>query len=226
MQRHFDEELQQLKEKLLRMSGLVEDIIATSIKSLVDRNAQLAEKTIKADNAIDMFEIEIDDLSLRLLALYQPQAGDLRFITSTMRINNDLERIGDLAVNIAHRTLDLLKAPPLKSLTDINKMAAASQSMLKDSLNAFVNNDSKLAEDVCRRDDEVDNLNHQIFMKVLTEKPHEQTEVERAIDFILVAKNLERIADHSTNISEEVIYMVEGKTIKHHILEQNLDKNK
>ena len=219
MQRHFDEELQQLKEKLLRMSSLVEEVIATSIKSLVDRDAGLAEKVIQSDNAIDMFEIEIDDLSLRLLALYQPQAGDLRFITSSMKINNDLERIGDLAVNIAHRTLDLIKVPPFKSLKDILQMATATQSMLKDSLNAFVNNDSKLAENVCKRDDEVDTLNHQIFIKLLTDNPHESAEVERAIDLILVAKNLERIADHSTNIAEDIIYMVEGKTIKHHLFE-------
>ena len=220
MQRHFDEELQQLKEKLLRMSSLVEGVIATSIKALLERNKELAEKAIEMDNAIDMFEIEIDEISLRLLALYQPQAGDLRFITSTMRINNDLERIGDLAVNIAQRSLDLLKVPPMKSLTDIVEMAKATQEMVKDSLNSFVNKDPKLAENVCARDDIVDNYNHVIFMKLLTDKPQKQSDIERAIDLILVAKNLERIADHSTNIAEDVIYMVEGKTIKHHILEQ------
>ena len=219
MQRHFDEELQQLKEKVLKMSSLVEESIATSVKALIDRDAPLAERVIKADNAIDTFEIEIDELSLRLLALYQPQAGDLRFIASAMKINNDLERIGDLAVNIAHRALDLMKVPPLKSLNDILQMANASQSMLKDSLNAFVNKDSRLAEDVCRRDDEVDNFNHQIFVKLLTDKLQNQGVVERAVDLILVAKNLERIADHSTNIAEDVIYIVDGKTIKHHVLE-------
>ena len=225
MQRHFDDELQQLKEKLLRMSSLVEEIIVTSIKALLDRNAQLAEKVVKSDHAIDMLEIEIDDLSLRLLALYQPQAGDLRFITSTMKINNDLERIGDLAVNISQRTLDLLKVPPFKS-TDLIEMTIASQKMLKDSINAFVNRDPVLAKEVCKRDDEVDNLNHKIFMKLLTDKPHELPEVERAIDLILVAKNLERIADHSTNICEDVIYMVEGKIIKHHILDRDYEKGK
>ncbi len=219
MHRHFDEELQQLKEKLLRMSSLVEDVINTSVKALIDRNASLAEKAIEADKAIDTFEIEIDELSLRLLALYQPQAGDLRFITSTMRINNDLERIGDLGVNIAQRTLDLLKNPPFQSSSDIPEMAKAAQNMLKDSLNAFVNKDSSLAEAVCKRDDVVDNFNNVIFKKVLTSKPHD-AEVERAIDLILVAKNLERIADHSTNICEEVIYMIEGKNIKHHILDK------
>lgn len=219
MHRHFDEELQQLKEKLLRMSSLVEDVINTSVKALIDRDAALAQKAIQADKAIDMFEIEIDELSLRLLALYQPQAGDLRFIASSMKINNDLERIGDLGVNIAQRTLDLLKNPPFPSLADIAEMGKAAQSMLKDSLNAFVNKDSSLAEAVCRRDDVVDNLNKVVFKKVLTSKPHD-AEVERAIDLILAAKNLERIADHSTNISEEVIYMIEGKNIKHHVLEK------
>ncbi len=220
MQRHFDDELQQLKEKLLRMSSLVEEIMVTAVKALIDRNTQLAEKAVKADNAIDMFEIEIDEFCLRLLALYQPQAGDLRFITYSMKINNDLERIGDLAVNIAQRTLDLIKVPPLSSLEDVLQMATATQKMLKDSLNAFVNKDSKLAVDVCKRDDVVDNLNHQIFLRALTDKPKSQPEVERAIDLILVAKNLERIADHSTNIAEDVIYIVEGKTIKHHLFEQ------
>ena len=219
MHRHFDEELTQLREKLLRMSGLVEETINTSIKALIDRDSALAQKAVESDKAIDMYEIEIDELSLRLLALYQPQAGDLRFITSAMRINNDLERIGDLAVNIAQRSLDLLKVPPFKSLNDILQMAQAAQGMLKESLNAFVNRDSKLAQQVCLRDDDVDNFNKMIFIKVLSEKPHDQ-ELERGIDLILVAKNLERIADHSTNICEEVIYMIEGKMIKHHVLEQ------
>ncbi len=217
MQRHFDEALQKLKEKIFRMSGLVEENIGASIKALIDRNSELAYKVIKSDDAVNMLEIEIDDWCMKLLALYQPAAGDLRFITSTMRITNDLERIGDLGVNIAERTLDLIKVPPLNLKIDIPKMAAASQSMLKDSLNAFVNKDSKLAYEVCKRDDEVDQLNHDIFMALFTCKPEEQKPVERVIDLILVAKNLERIADHSTNICEDVIYLVDGKVIKHHI---------
>ena len=217
MERHFDEALKQLKEKLLRMSSLVEEAIGTSIKALIDRNAELAYKVIKSDDAVNMLEIEIDDLCLKLLALYQPTAGDLRFITSTMKINNDLERIGDLGVNIGQRTLDLLKVPPLRSRIVIPKMAAASQAMLKDSLNAFVNKDSKLAYEVCKRDDEVDDLNHEIFMELLKANPEDQKPVERVIDLVLVAKNLERVADHSTNICEDIIYMVDGKVIKHHI---------
>lgn len=217
MQRHFDESLELLKEKLLRMSSLVEQSIGSSIKALTDRNSELAYKVIKADDAVNMLEIEIDDLCLKLLALYQPTAGDLRFITSTMKINNDLERIGDLAVNIAERTLDLIKVPPLKLKLNIPKMAVAAQAMLKDSLNAFVNKDSKLAYEVCKRDDEVDDLNHEVFMSLLSCKPEELTPVERVIDLVLVAKNLERVADHSTNICEDIIYMVDGKVIKHHI---------
>ena len=217
MERHFDEALKQLKEKLLRMSSLVEEAIGTSIKALIDRNADLAYKVIKSDDAINMLEIEIDDLCLKLLALYQPTAGDLRFITSTMKINNDLERIGDLGVNIGQRTLDLLKVPPLRLRIDIPKMAVAAQAMLKDSLNAFVNKDSQLAYEVCKRDDEVDDLNHEIFMELLKANPEDQKPVERVIDLVLVAKNLERVADHSTNICEDIIYMIDGKVIKHHI---------
>ena len=217
MQRHFDEALEQLKEKLLKMSSLVEQSIGSSIKALSERNSELAYKVIKSDDAINMLEIEIDDLCLKLLALYQPTAGDLRFITSTMKINSDLERIGDLAVNIAQRTLDLIKVPALKLKINIPQMATAAQAMLKDSLNAFVNKDSKLAYEVCKRDDEVDYLNHEIFMALLSCKPEELTPVERVIDLVLVAKNLERVADHSTNICEDIIYMVDGKVIKHHI---------
>lgn len=217
MERHFDETLKNLKEKLLKMSSLVEESIGASIKALMERNAELAYKVIKADDAVNMLEIEIDDLCLKLLALYQPTAGDLRFITSTMKITNDLERIGDLAVNIGERTLDLLKVPPIKLRIDIPKMAVAAQEMLRDSINAFVNKDSKLAYEVCKRDDEVDNLNHGIFMELLKANPEDQKPVERVIDLVLVAKNLERVADHSTNICEDIIYMVDGKVVKHHL---------
>lgn len=219
MERHFDEALKNLKEKLLRMSGLVEESIGSAIKALMERNAELAYKVIKGDDVVNHLEIEIDEACLKLLALHQPTAGDLRFITSTMKINSDLERIGDLAVNIAERTLDLLKVPPLKLRLNIPQMADASQAMLKDSLNAFVNKDSKLAYEVCKRDDVVDDLNHEIFMELLNAKAENQKPVERVIDLILVAKNLERVADHSTNICEDVIYMVDGKIIKHHIID-------
>lgn len=217
MERHFDEELKQLKEKLLEMSNLVEKSISDSIKAVMERDCELANKVIRADDTINTLEIEIEEFCLRLLALHQPQAGDLRRITSTMRINNDLERIGDLAVNIAERSLDLLKVTLPRPLVDIPKMAHAAQSMLRDSLDAFVNKDSKLAHDVCKRDDEVDDLNEKIIKNFLISKERDETVVERVIDLVLVTKNIERIADHSTNICEDIIYMVDGKIIKHHI---------
>ena len=222
IQRHFDEELQDLKEKLLKMGSLVEDAIQASIKALVDRKGELAQRVINSDDKINMLEIEIDDLSLKLLALHQPQAGDLRFITSVMRINSDLERMGDLAVNIAERTIELLKFPLLKPLIDIPQMAVIAQGMLKDSLDAFVNRDFKLAKSVCERDDAVDNLNNQIFRELLTYMLQDTKTIERAVDLILLGRNLERIADHSTNICEDVIYMVKGISIKHHIGEKEI----
>lgn len=217
MHRHFEEDLRQLKEKLLRMSSLVEESISLSIKSLVERDAVLANKVLDQDDLIDEIEIEIDDLCLKLLALQQPQARDLRFIAASMKIVNDLERIGDLAVNIAHRSLDLLKVPLLKPLIDIPRMAQCAQSMLKDSLSAFVNDDVQLAREVLLRDDEVDQLNVQIFRELLTYMLQDPASVQRAVDLILVAKNLERIADHSTNIAEDVIYIVEARVVKHHL---------
>jgi len=224
MQRHFDEELGKLKEKILKMSSLVEKAIHLSIKALVDRESELAQQIIKSDDQINMLEIEIDEFSLKLLALRQPQAGDLRLITSIMKINNDLERIGDLAVNISERTIELLKFPIVKPLIDIPRMAEIAQGMVKDSLDAFVNRDSKLARSVCERDDKVDNLNDQIFRELLTYMLQDPKTIERAVDLILVGRNLERIADHATNICEDVIYIVDGKTIKHHIEERESGK--
>jgi len=221
MQRHFDEELKLLKEKLLQMSGLVEEAISMAIQALMERDRDLCQKVIKNDDPINMLEIEIDDLCLKLLALHQPQAGDLRFITSTMKINNDLERIGDLAVNIAQRAMDLMKVPPLKSLSGISEMAKEAQGMLRDSLNAFVEKDSVLALAVCKRDDIVDNFNRKIFLEFLRDKPATSQALERALDVVLVSKNLERIGDHSTNICEDVIYLVEGRVIKHHLEEKH-----
>lgn len=222
MDRHFDEELNELKEKVLRMGSLVEKAIYLSIKALVERKNDLAEQVIKSDDETNMLEIEIDDLALKLLALRQPQAGNLRFITSIMKINNDLERIGDLAVNIAERAIELLKFPLLKPLIDIPRMAETAQGMVKDSLDAFVKRDSKLAKNVCERDDKVDNLNDQIFRELLTYMLQDPKTIERAVDLILVGRNLERIADHATNICEDVIYMVDGRTIKHHIEEKEV----
>ena len=216
MKRQFDKELKILKEKLMRMASLAEESIALAVNSLKERKEELAQKVFKGEEDINLLDIEIDKLSLRLLVLRQPMAVDLRFITSAMRIAIELERIGDQSVNIAQRALELLKLPLLKPLIDIPRMASLAQNMVKDSLSAFVNRDEKLARDVCQRDDEVDDLNDQIFRELLTYMMQDPYTINRAVDLILVGRHLERIADHATNISEDVIYYVKGKTIKHH----------
>jgi phosphate transport system protein len=219
MERPFDEELKALKEKLLGMASRAEEQIALAIRGLKDREEKLACQVLDREESINLLDIEIDEMCMRLLALRQPMATDLRFITSAMKISNDLERIGDLAVNIAERTIDLLKSPQLKPLIDIPRMAQLSQDMVRDALNAFVNLDDKLARDVCERDDKVDHLNNQVFRELLTYMMEDPGTISRAVDLILVGRHLERIADHATNIGEDVIYMVKGKTIKHHIEE-------
>jgi phosphate transport system protein len=219
MERPFDDELKTLKEKLLEMAARAEEQIALAIRGLKDREEKLACQVLDREESINLLDIEIDEMCMRLLALRQPMATDLRFITSAMKISNDLERIGDLAVNIAERTIDLLKSPQLKPLIDIPRMARLSQDMVRDALNAFVNLDDKLARDVCERDDKVDQLNDQVFRELLTYMMQDPGTISRAVDLILVGRHLERIADHATNIGEDVIYMVKGKTIKHHIEE-------
>ena len=216
MKRQFDKELKILKEKLLRMASLAEESVILAVNSLKERREELAKKVFNAEENINLLDVEIDKLSLRLLALRQPMAVDLRFITSAMRIASELERIGDQSVNIAQRALKLLKLPLLKPLIDIPRMASLAQNMVNDSLRAFVNRDEKLARDVCQRDDEVDDLNDQIFRELLTYMMQDPSTISRAVDLILVGRHLERIADHATNISEDVIYYVKGKTIKHH----------
>ena len=217
MERHFEEALRQLKQKLLEMSTYVETAIGKSIIAFKERNGKLAEEVVEGDNKIDMLEVEIDNLAVKLLALMQPMAGDLRFITSVLMINNNLERLGDLGVNIAQRTLDLLKEPPVLKVGHIHGMADVAQKMLKESLNAFVNNNVELAQKVCEMDDEVDQLNRKIFKELLDQMHKDSALIERSLDLILISKNLEKIADHVTNICEEVIYIANGKIIKHHL---------
>ncbi len=218
-ERPFDEELKDLKEKLLEMASRAEEQIGLAVRGLKDRKEAMACEVLENEEAINRLDIEIDDRAMRLLALRQPMATDLRFITSAMKIGSDLERIGDLAVNIAQRTLDLLKQPQLKPLIDIPRMASLAQGMVRDALNAFVNGDAVLAKNVCQRDDQVDELNNQIFRELLTFMMADASTIPRAVDLILVGRHLERIADHATNIGEDVIYMVQGKTIKHHVEE-------
>ena len=219
MERPFDEELKSLKEKLLEMASRAEEQIGLAVRGLKDRKEEMACEVLEKEEAINRLDIEIDDMAMRLLALRQPMATDLRFITSAMKIGSDLERIGDLAVNIAQRTLDILKQPQLKPLIDIPRMASLAQGMVRDALNAFVNGDADLAKNVCQRDDQVDELNNQIFRELLTFMTADPSTIPRAVDLILVGRHLERIADHATNIGEDVIYMVQGKTIKHHVEE-------
>ena len=216
MDRHIDVELGRLKEELVRMAGLAEAAIGLSVKALVSRDAEMARQVIASDDAINTLELEIDERCLRAMARYQPEARDLRLLTMALKINNDLERMGDQAVNIAERTLELLKEPLLKPLLDLPRMAELVQRMVKESLDAFVQQDPVRARAVCRQDDEVDRYDDQLFRELLTYMMADPRAITRAVHLILVSRHLERIADHATNVAEDVIYLVEGKTIKHH----------
>ena len=216
METHFQQELNQLKSELLRMAGLAERAISNAVEALVKRNTPLAEKTIKEDAQINEMEIDIDERCIKLLALHQPMAADLRFITSAMRINTELERIGDQAVNIAERVISLNQEAQLKPYMDIPRMAEITQAMVKDVLDAFVNGDANLARSVCERDDRVDALNDQVFRELLTYMMADSSTISRAVHLIIVSRCLERIADHATNIAEGVIFMAKALVIKHH----------
>jgi len=224
MERHFDEDLKLVKEKLIRMASLVEESIAQSIQGLKEEREDLPREVLRREEEVNRLDVEVDTLGLKLLALNQPLAVDLRFISSVLRIGRDLERMGDLAVNIAERTLDIIPYPRLKPLVDIPRMADAAQKMVRDSLTAFIERDADLAREICRRDDEVDQLNDQVFRELLTYMMQDPSSISRAVDLILVSRNLERIADHATNIAEDVIYYVQGRTIKHHCEDKAVDK--
>ena len=211
----FDEELRSLKEKVLKIGSLVEAAIHDSVKSLVERNSDLARKVIERDHKINALDVEIDEECIRLIALRQPKARDLRFITTAMKITTDLERIGDLAENIAERAIELNDEPQLKPYIDIPRMAEITEEMVRDSLDAFVRGCSKIPYEVIKRDDEVDNLNAQVFNELLFFMIQDPNTASRAIKISYVSKYLERIADHATNIAEMVIYMCEGKIVRH-----------
>ncbi len=211
----FDEELRQLKSKILKMGSLVEDAIKNSIASLVERDNALARKVIDNDRMVNTLDVEIDEEAIRLIALRQPMAVDLRFITMAMKITTDLERMGDFAVNIAERALELNQEPMLKPYIDIPKMRAIAQSMIRDALDAFVRKDKQLAIEVIRRDDQVDNLKREVLLELADYMVKDPTTVTRAMKISFVAQYLERVADHATNIAEMVIYLVEGKIIRH-----------
>ena len=217
MERHFDEELKHLKQRLLHMADIAQTMVGLAVKALVDRSESPAQEVFVSEDKVNHMEIEIEDDALKLLALRQPAARDLRLLTAILKINNDLERVADQAVNISETAVFLLKEPPLKPLIDIPKMAGLAQKMIKESLDAFVRHDSKLAQAVCGDDDEVDRINEQIFRELLTTMMEDPKSITRAVDLILVARNLERIADHATNIAEDVIFIEQGKNIKHHL---------
>jgi phosphate transport system protein len=213
--KRYEEELKKLREEILYMGGMVEDQIHKAIKSLVDRDSDLAEVIIERDHEVNRLDVEIDELCIKLLALHQPAGRDLRFITTGLKITTDLERIGDMAVNVCERALELNREAQLKPYIDIPRMARIAQRMIRESLDAFVREDTDLALKVCKNDEEVDQLNSQIFREVVTfmiEDPHT---INRAIKISSISKYLERIADHATNIAEMVIFMVKGKSIRH-----------
>jgi phosphate transport system protein len=211
----FDVELKELKERLLYEGGLVERAIRDAIKALQDRNSEVAEKVIEDDHIINSREVEIDEFCLKLLALRQPAARDLRFITTAIKINYDLERIGDMAVNICERVEELNQEPQLKPYIDLPKMAETVQIMVKESLDAFVGEDVRLAWKVTRDDNEVDQLLDQIFRELLTYMMQDPKTISRATRVLFISKYLERMADHAVNIAELVIFMVEGKIVRH-----------
>jgi phosphate transport system protein len=215
MQRHFHEELDGLKQTLLAMGGLVEDQIRSAVAALLDRDGAVAAHVIEEDRRVNAYDVEIDETCVELLALHQPAAGDLRFITTAMKIVTDLERIGDQAVNIAQRALELNAEPQLKPYIDLPRMAERAQRMVRESLDAFVARDTQLARRVCAEDAEVDALKEQIFRELLTFMMADPTTIPRAIRLILISRFLERVADHATNIAEMVVYLVDSKMVRH-----------
>ena len=220
--RHFEMELQALKNRLLGMGALVEERVHLAMQALMERRIEAAEGIIAGDAEVNDMQIEIDDRCLKLLALQNPMASDLRLITAAMKINADLERIGDQAVNIAENAVKVAAAAPLRPIIDLPRMAEIAEAMTRDSLDAFVRRDASLAREILARDDEVDQLKDQIFRVLLTHMMADPGTIERALGLILVSRNLERIADHATNIAEDVIFVVEAKDVRHHHEEREI----
>jgi phosphate transport system protein len=214
--RHFTIELEELNQKLLQMGGMVESAIHRSVRALLEQDRELAEEVIRDEPKINRMEMEIDGQVTRLLALRQPVARDLRLLTAALKINNDLERIGDLANHIAERSLSLMHHPLVKPMTDIPKMASLVQSMLLKCLEAFVNGDADLAHTVLLADAEVDQVRDGVYKELLEIMQRDPTVLTAAIDLIFIARNLERIGDHATNIAEDVVFLVKGIDVRHH----------
>ena len=217
--RHFQEELQQLKARLLEMGGLAEEQVRLAVQGLVQRDRALGARVLTSDQPLNALHIEIDSRCFTLLALYQPMAVDLRSIVAAVKINTDLERVGDLAINIAEAALRYASHPPVKRLIDIPKMASIAQTMLREALDAFVRRDTALAQRVLNADDELDGLKTQIFRELLTYMLQDPSTIEPALDLILISRHLERIGDHATNIGEDVIFMVSARDVRHHASE-------
>jgi phosphate transport system protein len=216
MQRHFDEELNAIRKKLVRMAGLAEMLAGRSVQILVERNAALAEEVWPAEEEVNRLQLEIDEDCLKLLALHQPMAADLRFLVSTLRITGELERIADQAVNVTEAALVLIEKPEVKPLIDIPKMARVASGMVKDAIDSFVQKDPPRARAVLEQDNEVDAYKDQIFRELLTYMLSDPKTIERAIELILISRHIERMADHATNIAEDAIYYVEGRDVRHH----------
>lgn len=214
-QRHFDEELADLKTKLLRMAGLAEDQIDKALTALVTRDSALARQVIERDHQVNALDVEIDEESILLLALHQPAAHDLRLVTTMMKIATELERISDLAENVCERAIELNEEPQLKPYIDIPRMGNLARKMVKESIDAFVKDDAVLARKVLLDDDYVDDLMEQLFRELLSFMLEDTRTISRAIRLSFIAKYLERMGDHATNIAELVVYLVEGKIIRH-----------
>ena len=214
--RHFQDELDALKERLLAMGGLAEERVRESVRGLMDRDHAAFDAVVAGDEPINDFHMEIDDRCFKLLALHQPMAADLRVIVAAVKINTDLERVGDLAVNIAEAGKRYLQHPPVKPLIDIPRMGELAQKMLRDALDAFVRRDMVLAEAVLAADDTLDGLKSQIFRELLTYMLQAPETIEPALDLILISRHLERIGDHATNVAEDVIFILSARDVRHH----------
>lgn len=220
MKRHFDEELKKLKEKLFRMGLQAEEAVAKASQALFERDAKKAEAVIKGDQEINLCEIEIDELGHELIALYQPTAIDLRFITMVLKINSDLERMGDQAVNIAEQAIQISQEPPMKAFVDLPKIAETSRGMVREALDVFVQRDPVRAKAILEKDDVIDDLNDKLYDDVQKQIQTQPDLVRQGVALIMVSHNLERVADLATNIAEDVIYLTRGIDVRHHIRER------
>ncbi len=217
MQRHFLQELEALKTNLIKMGSFAEQAIADSIRALLERRKEVAQQVLSQDQQINSYEILIDDAVVDLLALQQPVATDLRFILAASKINNDLERIGDHAVNIAESALQCVDHSPLKPLVDITQMAQITKGMLRDAIDGFIHHNATICRAVLRNDDIIDELNKKVVHDLVEVMRQNPDKIEQALEFIRVSRNLERVADLATNIAEEVIFMAEARVVKHHL---------